>query len=78
MLQPIAARDAADRGGPARIGAGATAQAGMLGPVATLFLAFWLLAEPITGLQMAGTALVMAGIFMLSMARAPDSRPTRH
>jgi drug/metabolite transporter (DMT)-like permease len=62
----------------ARIGAGATAQAGMLGPVATLFLAFWLLAEPITGLQMAGTALVMAGIFMLSMARGPGPRPTRH
>jgi drug/metabolite transporter (DMT)-like permease len=52
--------------GVARIGAGNAAQAGMIGPVSTLFLAFWILAEPITGLQMAGTALVLAGIFLLT------------
>ena len=50
----------------ARIGAGAASQAGMIGPVSTLFLGWWLLGEPITRLQLAGTALVIAGIFLLS------------
>lgn len=50
----------------ARIGAETTSQASMLGPVATLFLAWWLLAEPITGLQIGGTLLVLAGIWLLS------------
>ena len=49
-----------------RIGAGLTAQAGMVGPVSTLFLGWWLLAEPITALQLAGTGLVLGGIFLLS------------
>lgn len=52
-------------------GAGNAAQAGMIGPVSTLFLAWWLLAEPITGLQLAGTTLVMTGIVLLSMRRLP-------
>jgi drug/metabolite transporter (DMT)-like permease len=50
----------------ARIGAGSASQAGMIGPVSTLFLGWWLLGEPITRLQLAGTALVIAGIFLLS------------
>jgi drug/metabolite transporter (DMT)-like permease len=45
-------------------------QAGMIGPVSTLFLAAWLLAEPITGLQIAGTVLVLLGIFLLSTVKA--------
>lgn len=49
-----------------RIGAGNTAQAGMIGPVSTLFLGYWLLAEPITQLQLGGTALVLIGVFLLS------------
>ncbi len=49
-----------------RIGAGAAAQAGMIGPVSTLALGFIVLAEPITGLQIAGTVLVLAGIWLLS------------
>ena len=49
-----------------RIGAGLPAQAGMVGPVSTLFLGWWLLAEPITALQLAGTGLVLGGIFLLS------------
>lgn len=53
-----------------RIGAGNAAQAGMVGPVSTLLLAWWLLAEPITGLQLAGTALVMGGILLLSRQRS--------
>ncbi|HET7774643.1 MAG TPA: DMT family transporter [Burkholderiaceae bacterium] len=52
-----------------RIGAGNASQAGMIGPVSTLFLGFWLLAEPITLLQVAGTALVLAGMFILSLKK---------
>ncbi|KPF69063.1 multidrug DMT transporter permease [beta proteobacterium AAP99] len=52
-----------------RIGAGNAAQAGMIGPVSTLFLGFWLLSEPITLLQLAGTALVLAGMFILSLKK---------
>lgn len=53
----------------ARIGAGSAAQAGMIGPVSTLFLAYWVLAEPITSLQLAGTALVMGGILILTQKK---------
>ena len=50
----------------ARIGAASTSQAGMIGPVATLFLGAVILGEPITGIQLAGTALVLTGIYLLS------------
>jgi drug/metabolite transporter (DMT)-like permease len=50
----------------ARIGAPSASQAGMIGPVSTLFLGFWLLNEPITTWQLGGCALVMAGIYLLS------------
>ncbi len=50
----------------ARIGAPVASLAGMIGPVSTLFLAHWILDEPITAVQLAGTALVLAGIYLLS------------
>lgn len=50
----------------ARIGAPSTSQAGMVGPVSTLFLAALILGEPVTGIQLAGTALVLTGIYLLS------------
>jgi drug/metabolite transporter (DMT)-like permease len=59
----------------ARIGAGSAAQAGMIGPVSTLFLAYWILAEPITGLQLAGTALVMGGILILTQKKTDKELP---
>ena len=49
-----------------RLGAATTAQAGMIGPVSTLFLGALVLGEPITGIQLAGTVLVLAGIYLLS------------
>ena len=49
-----------------RIGAPTASQAGMVGPVSTLFLGALVLGEPITAIQLAGTALVIAGITMLS------------
>ncbi len=54
----------------ARIGAPAAAQAGMLGPVSTLFLGAWLLGEPVTAWQLAGSSLVLLGMFVLSRRRA--------
>ncbi|MES2741814.1 MAG: DMT family transporter [Pseudomonadota bacterium] len=50
----------------ARIGAATASQAGMIGPVSTLFLGALILGEPITHWQLAGTSLVLAGIYMLS------------
>ncbi len=49
-----------------RIGAATASQAGMIGPVYTLFLGALILDETITAIQLAGTALVIAGITMLS------------
>lgn len=52
-----------------RLGAGTAAQAGMVGPVATIFLAHFFLGEAITALQIAGTALVLAGIVVLGRVK---------
>ena len=52
-----------------RIGAPTASQAGMVGPVSTLFLGALVLGEPISAIQLAGTALVLAGIYMLSMKK---------
>ena len=49
-----------------RIGAATASQAGMIGPVSTLFLGALILGEPITAVQLAGTGLVFAGIYLLS------------
>lgn len=49
-----------------RIGAPSAAQAGMIGPVSTLFMGAAILDEPITGIQLAGMALVLSGIYLLS------------
>jgi drug/metabolite transporter (DMT)-like permease len=49
-----------------RIGATTASQAGMIGPVSTLFLGWALLGEPITTVQLAGTGLVLGGIYLLS------------
>jgi drug/metabolite transporter (DMT)-like permease len=50
----------------ARIGAGPVSLAGMIGPVSTIALGFVFLGEPVSGWQLAGTALVLAGVFVLS------------
>jgi drug/metabolite transporter (DMT)-like permease len=52
-----------------RIGAGTASQAGMIGPVSTLFLGALVLSEPVTHWQLAGTALVLAGIYLLSQKK---------
>jgi drug/metabolite transporter (DMT)-like permease len=50
----------------ARIGAATASQAGMIGPVSTLFLGALILGEPVTEIQLAGTALVLIGIYLVS------------
>jgi drug/metabolite transporter (DMT)-like permease len=49
-----------------RIGAGNTALAGMVGPVSTIFIAWLALDETVSGWQVAGTVLVLAGVYFLS------------
>jgi drug/metabolite transporter (DMT)-like permease len=49
-----------------RIGAGRTSMAAMVGPVATIALAYHFLDETVSGWQVAGTALVLSGIYVLS------------
>lgn len=55
-----------------RLGAGPVSLTGTLGPVITLFLGWVMLDEVIGAVQMAGTAMVIAGV--LVMAR-PQARP---
>lgn len=52
-----------------RIGAGRASQLSMLGPVSLLFLGHWLLDERISALQVAGTAVVLVGIGILTAPR---------
>ncbi len=52
-----------------RIGAPLAAQAGMVGPLATIAMGVALLGEPFTGWTVAGTAFVLAGIGLLARAR---------
>ena len=49
-----------------RIGASAASQAGMVGPLSTLLMGALLLDEPFTLWVVAGTALVIAGIYVFS------------
>ena len=52
-----------------RIGAATASQAGMVGPVSTLFLGYLVLGEPVTTVQLLGTGLVLAGIGLLSLKK---------
>jgi drug/metabolite transporter (DMT)-like permease len=49
------------------IGAGHTALIGSIGPVATLFLAHVFLGETVSIQQMAGAALVLTGVLIISL-----------
>lgn len=49
-----------------RIGAGRASMAAMVGPVATIALAFLFLGETVSGWQIAGTVFVLAGVYVLS------------
>jgi drug/metabolite transporter (DMT)-like permease len=48
------------------VGAGNSGIIGFIGPVWTIFLANWLLYEPISIMQLIGTAIVLLGVFLIS------------
>ncbi|MBU3567142.1 DMT family transporter [Polynucleobacter alcilacus] len=48
-----------------RIGSPLVAQAGILGPVSTIFMGYLVLSEPITWMQISGMSLVMAAMWLL-------------
>ena len=52
-----------------RIGATLAAQASMVGPMSTIVLGAWLLGEPFTGWIVAGTVLVLMGVWLLARGR---------
>lgn len=53
-----------------RLGSGPVAQMSVIGPVSLVFLGAWLLDEPITLIQLVGTAVVLAGVRMLTRPAA--------
>jgi drug/metabolite transporter (DMT)-like permease len=57
-----------------RIGATMTAQTGMIGPLSTILLGVLLLGEPFNAWIVAGTVLVLAGVWLLARARGRRAR----
>jgi drug/metabolite transporter (DMT)-like permease len=61
-----------------RIGSPLVAQAGILGPVSTIFMGYLILSEPVTWMQIGGMALVIAAMWLLvrndpPKKKSPDS-----
>ncbi|MFL6663695.1 MAG: DMT family transporter [Rhizobacter sp.] len=52
-----------------RVGASVAAQTGMIGPLSTILMGVVILGEPFTGWIVAGTVLVLAGIWLLAKWR---------
>lgn len=57
-----------------RIGSPLVAQAGILGPVSTLFMGWIVLSEPITTVQVGGMSLVMGAMWLLVRNDAPGKQ----
>jgi len=57
-----------------RIGANQAALVGSIGPVVTILLGYVFLDEPVTKLQLAGAALVLGGVTLVTMRRATHDR----
>ena len=60
-----------------RIGASATAQTGMVGPMSTILMGVLILGEPFTAWVGVGTALVIAGIFVFSQSQRTPTQEKR-
>jgi drug/metabolite transporter (DMT)-like permease len=56
------------------IGSPLVAQAGILGPVSTIFLGYFILSEPITGMQIGGMILVIAAMWLLVRNDPPTKK----
>jgi drug/metabolite transporter (DMT)-like permease len=52
-----------------RLGSARTAQIGMIGPMATILLGVWLLDEPMNLWIVAGTILVLSGVYLVSRSK---------
>lgn len=50
-----------------RIGSGSTSLIGSIGPVSTIYMAYVFLGESVSWLQIAGSALVLCGVLMISI-----------
>ncbi len=53
-----------------RIGAGLTAQTGMVGPMSTILMGALILGEPLNAWVIAGTVLVLGGVFLVTRRKA--------
>ncbi|KAF1023080.1 MAG: hypothetical protein GAK30_00770 [Paracidovorax wautersii] len=53
-----------------RIGPAVTAQIGMIGPLSTIVMGIWILGEPFNAWLLAGTSLVLGGVYLVSRKRA--------
>ena len=60
-----------------RLGSGRASQLSIIGPVSLLFLGGWLLDEPITALQLLGTAVVLGAVWLLGRETLPVAAPRR-
>ena len=49
-----------------RLGSDQASLIGSVGPVATIFFGWWLLGESVSAMQLAGAALVLAGVLLAS------------
>jgi drug/metabolite transporter (DMT)-like permease len=58
-----------------RIGASRTSLVGSLGPVFTIWLGWGVLDEPVHWIQLAGAALVLGGVALMSVRRAGEHPP---
>jgi drug/metabolite transporter (DMT)-like permease len=56
-----------------RLGSSKAALISSVGPVATILLAYMVLGEKVSGLQLAGTALVLTGVLAISLAKKPSA-----
>jgi drug/metabolite transporter (DMT)-like permease len=57
-----------------RMGANRTSLVGSLGPVFTIWLGWWILGEPVHWIQLAGAALVLAGVTLVTMKPRSEAR----
>ncbi|MDG0855603.1 DMT family transporter [Roseateles puraquae] len=57
----------------ARIGAPLSSQVGMVGPMSTLLMGYFILGEPLNGWIGVGTTLVLAGVFLVGRGPRPSS-----
>ena len=57
-----------------QIGAARTVLIGTLGPILTIFFGWLLLSEPVSFAQLAGAALVLAGVWLVSRRKSAPVR----